>query len=136
MLLTGVEESHTNSLPDSARAQVPEPNYSVKVKTIGQKGQRYTKRLPTQMIKMPFDSQKSSKAAQYAGAISSPHIKPEYINERMNSPSNMMRAKSIGPDPNQIPIILGQGIVQPGNVPDKPGTTENGRITVPFKKDT
>ena len=54
---------------------------------------------------------KDTSGASYAGAASSPHIKPEYTNQRLRSPSNIMRARSIGQNAgNNMPQIEGKGI--------------------------
>ena len=86
-----------HSLPDSARLREAEPDYSVHVKTVSRKGTRYTRRTTSQVNKPNMiKTKKGLTSVQYNGGVNSPHIKPEYINERLKSPSNIMRCKSIG----------------------------------------
>lgn len=73
----------------------------------------------------------------YDGNISSPHIKPEFINERLKSPSNMMRAKSRGPDLKQFPCVQGTTIAKQTTVLDSQKSAEvtAKKIAAPFKKE-
>ena len=63
--------------------------------------------------------------AQYEGSASSPHIKPEYLQTRIRSPSNIMRAKTINTQQAhaEIPIIQGQTFTQT----QKPSTVQHSR---------
>ena len=98
-----------------------EPTVEVKVKSNSRKGPRYNKRLPsiakgvtnytTMAQKDRLGEPRVAQAANYNGEASSPHIKPEYIHARMGSPASRMRANAARPNVFDIPMVLGQTLL-------------------------